>query len=124
MAHLSERRARLDQQRLVAPLKPVTAFAPQSVETVGQGRLLPLHASDKVTSRRLHREVVVVAHDHKHMQHLTRLRARLEKAGLERDLGPRGSEDVAPIFGAIDDVINHAGEFAPELACYADLQGK
>ena len=63
----------------------------------------------------------MVAPNHKRVQHPTRLRARLEKAGLERNLGPRGSEDVTPIVAAIDDVITRPGEFEPELARQADF---
>ena len=63
----------------------------------------------------------MVAPNHKRVQRPTRLRARLEKAGLERNLGPRGSEDVAPIVAAIADLITRLGEFEPELARQADF---
>ena len=63
----------------------------------------------------------MVAHDHKRVQHPTRLRARLEKAGLERELSPRGPEDVVPIVTAIDDVIIRPGEFEPERVRRADI---
>ena len=63
----------------------------------------------------------MVAPNHKRVQHPTRLRARLEKAGLERDLGPRDSEDLTPIVAAIDDLITRLGEFEPELARQADF---
>jgi len=79
------------------------------------------HGDPRIGGPRFRREVVVVAHDHKRLQRSPRLRARLEKAGLERDLHPRGPEDVVPIVAAIDDVMIRPGGFEPELARHADI---
>ena len=79
------------------------------------------HGEPRIGRPRFPREVVVFAHDHKRVQHPTRLRARLEKAGLERELSPRGPEDVVPIVTAIDDVIIRPGEFEPERVRRADI---
>ena len=69
MADLAQRFAFLDQQGLVAALKQVSAFAAQLVEPVGEGGLQPLHPRHQVALRCLQRQMVVIAHDDKRMEH-------------------------------------------------------
>src|SRR5258708_31498595 len=113
--HLPQSRTGLHQDAFVPALKEMSPLSTQSIESIGERRLQPLYARDQVSLRRLQRQVVVIAHDHKAMQTPPTALAGRKQTLLERAFRLLFLEDPRPVVPPVDHMVDCSGKFQPQL---------
>ena len=104
--HAEERGGVFRQRRLVAPLKKMALFAPEAVETNGEGGLQPVHAITQVRSGRGQSQVEVISEDGERMHFPSIPLARLSQRRQEGRRGSGRFKNISPVISAIYYMIN------------------
>jgi len=121
MADVAEGMPGLNQQRLVAPLERAADQASKAIVAPDPRSLQPFHPGTQVRLREFHRQVKLVAHDHRRTRPPVKaLRCLIQRAleRLDRSL-PR--EKAPSIVATIDHVVTRTGAFNPQRSGHAAL---
>ena len=106
----------LDDQRFEPSLKKVARFPSESVESLCEGSLKPLHAGRQITAPSTNAQMEMIRHQHIGQKIPLEAFAGFPKDRLERLLRSVGLEDERTVIAAVYDVVETVGCFYSVLS--------